>query len=309
MSVLVHGVFLGVLASLYINRRPVELAEIVPIEANLDAPLNLFDADSVETDIAPSLVAPTARNSEADAPAKLETSVGEHQDFHDVNTGTRDLDATRGAPAKVGDGLDRGGGNRDGAPRTSFPGGLSGVGRRVVYVIDRSASMNKPVQHPAIEWAKDELIRSINGLPPSISFQVVFYSDSLLQLDNFDKRKDLIPATAATKERAVKFIRDLEAEGGTNHLLGVERCFELKPDVIFWMTDADDDTDDELRRLNNRITILNRRNAKTQVPASIHLIQLWHNDGKPTDVIREIPERNNGSYRLLFSKDLGKRVP
>ena len=117
-----------------------------------------------------------------------------------------------------------------------------------------------------------------------------------------------MPATEFTKENAVKFVRNLEAEGGTNHMLGLDRAFELKPDLIFFMTDADDDSDDDLRRLINRVTTLNRRKSEQHTPASIHMIHLWHRSDNPSGVIRELAQRNNGSYKLIHATELGKRT-
>jgi len=310
VSLLVHALLLGVFAFLYVTRRNTDYAEVVPIEANLDVPLNLFDVENGEVEPNVPLASTLVEKNESEAPAKLETQGDDKPDFHDLASGSKTLDpSSKGAAAKAGEGLPgAGGGSGDVSPRTKLPGGLSAVGRRIVYVIDRSASMNKPTAAPAIEWAKDELIRSIRDLQPNMSFQIVFYCDTVMTLNNPDRRKDLIPATEFAKDKAVQFVRDLEAEGGTNHKLGLDRAFELRPDVIFMMTDADDDTDDDLRRLINYVSTLNHRKSEQQAPASIHMIHLWHRDDTPSGVIRELAQRNNGSYRLIRAKDLGKRT-
>jgi hypothetical protein len=313
VSIFAHALLLGVLGLLYVSGKNAEYAEVVPIEANLDVPMNLFDLDAGEIDTNPpltNLIAETAEK--AEAPAALETPRDDRQDFHGVNPGSRLLDpAANGAGAKVGDGVSGGrtGGDGDGL-RTALPGGLSAVGRRFVFVIDRSASMNKPPppHTPAMEWAKDELIRSIKSLPQNASFQVVFYSDTVMTLPNPDRRKDLIPATDFSKEKAIQFVRDLDAEGGTNHRLGLDRAFELKPDVVFFMTDADDDRDDDLRRLIDYVSRLNRRKSDQQTPASIHMIQIWHRNDSPTGVLSELAQRNNGAYKLIKASELDKRI-
>jgi len=312
-SILAHTLLLVVLAFLYVQRRGAEYAEIVPIEANLDVPLNLFDSETGEVDTNPPLTSLVAeKNDQADAPAKLETPSDDRQDFRDLTAGSRTLDpSAKGPGAKVGEGLGTGSsGVGDATPRARLPGGLSAVGRRIVFVIDRSASMNKPPPPytPAMEWAKDELIRSIKSLQPNMSFQVIFYSDTVVELPNADRRKGLIPATEFAKENAIRAVRDIDAEGGTNHRLGLDRAFELKPDVIFLMTDADDDTDDDLRRLTNYVSTLNRRKAEQQTPASIHMIHIWHKDDSPSGVIQQLPYRNSGSYKLIRAKDLSKRI-
>jgi hypothetical protein len=310
VSLLAHAVLFGVLAILYVNRRGTEYAEVVPIEANLNVPVNLFDMENADAKLDVPLTSPLAESNATEAPAKLETPSDDQPSFHDLAAGLKALDpSSKGPGAKAGEGLPAaGGGSGDVGPRTNLPGGLSAVGRRIVYVIDRSASMNKPQQNPAIEWAKDELIRSIKQLQPNMSFQIVFYSDTVVTLPNPDRRNPLIPATEFAKDKAIQFVRDLEAEGGTNHQIGLDRGFELRPDVIFFMTDADDDTDADLKRLINWVTTINRRKSEQQSPASIHMIQLWHRDDSPSGVIRELAQRNNGSYRLIRASELGKRL-
>jgi len=310
ISLLAHGLLLAILAFQLVATRGASYAELVPIEANLDVPLNLFDNEVGEIETNPALTTATEKNDSSDAPAKLDTRSDDAPNLQGV-TSTPVLDPAGKGVAAVNEGLNAGSGGGpagDGAGRTELPGGLSAAGRRIVYCIDRSASMNKPVENPAMEWAKDELIRSIRKLSPNMSFQCVFYSDNVVELPNPDRRKSLIPATDQNKERAIQFIRDLEATGGTKHDLGLERTFELNPDVIFFMTDAEDDDDDYLRRLTNRFTTLNRRKSEQKAPASIHMIQLWHKPGTPTDVIRDLPLKNNGSYKLILAKDLGKRI-
>jgi hypothetical protein len=309
VSLLAHAVLFGVLAVLYVNRHNTEYAEVVPIEANLNVPLNLFDMENADANLNVPLTSALAESNATDAPAKLETPSDDQPNFHDLNSGSKALDpSSKGPGAKAGEGLPGGGaGAGEVGPRAKFT-GLSAVGRRIVFVIDRSASMNKPQQNPAIEWVKDELIRSIKQLQPNMSFQIVFYSDTVVTLPNPDRRNPLIPATEFAKEKAIKFVRDLEAEGGTNHQIGLDRGFELRPDVIFFMTDADDDTDADLKRLINWVTTMNRRKSEQQSPASIHMIQLWHRDDSPSGVIRELAQRNNGSYRLIRASELGKRL-
>jgi hypothetical protein len=306
ISFLAHGLLLVILGLQITTGRSTDYAEVLPIDANLNVPSALFDNPEGEIETNPKLAMATEPNDQNDAPAKLVTP---SEDVNDLG-GLKTSELGAGPAANLKEGLPGGGGvgtGADGGGRSEFA-GLSAAGRRIVFCVDRSASMNKPVEHTAWAWAQDELVRSIRKLSPTMSFQVVFYSDNVMTLPNPDRRKELIPATEQAKERAIKFIRELDAEGGTKHEMGLDRTFELKPDVVFFMTDADDDTDEDLRRLTNRYTTLNRRKSEQQSRASIHIIQLWHKPGTPSGVIRELPERNNGSYKLVLAKDLGKRI-
>lgn len=111
---------------------------------------------------------------------------------------------------------------------------VPGHGASVVYVIDCSSSMGL---HGALDAAKREMLASLQRLAESVRFQVIAYHRSAEPL-HIDGHRDLIPATAANKLRAAELIKELQARGGSAHETALRRALELRPEVIYYLTDA-----------------------------------------------------------------------
>lgn len=93
--------------------------------------------------------------------------------------------------------------------------GIPIVGRRVVFVIDGSGSMQE-VLDPAtmktkIAGAREELSRAIAGLDAEVRFDIISFNDGVRQLDD-----SFVPATPANKRRAERFIQGTGSMGWTN---------------------------------------------------------------------------------------------
>lgn len=136
----------------------------------------------------------------------------------------------------AGDGLPGGGGGAgsfgavtgDGPTSGFF--GQRGNAYRVVYVIDTSGSLGwifEPVQKALIE--------SIDQLRPTQSFHVIFAGSKPIELP----ARKLVPAIAAYKEPARKFIRELVPELQCDPVAAMRRAFAVKPELIYFLTDGD----------------------------------------------------------------------
>jgi hypothetical protein len=117
--------------------------------------------------------------------------------------------------------------------------GIEGEGSRFVYVIDRSDSMNgfegKPMQR-----AKAELLQSMSTLGPTHQFQVIFYSDTPMPYGGATGRgPQLLRGDDRSKELAQRFIQNISAIGGTNHIDALRMALSMGPDIVFFLTDGD----------------------------------------------------------------------
>ncbi len=138
-------------------------------------------------------------------------------------------------------------------------GGLTGTGSRFVYVVDRSGSMNSG---GLIHAARAELEASLNSLTEAQQFQVIFYNDDALTFSPMAGPTKMYPGTKENIKLAIDFVKQTPALGGTAHMAGLEPALKLAPDVIFFLTDADDGlTPGEF----NRLSRLNRSNASINV--------------------------------------------
>jgi hypothetical protein len=143
--------------------------------------------------------------------------------------------------AAAGDlGLGSGGGGSSGSgtakkTKTSVF-GVEGEGARFVYVFDISDSMNGYYGRPLFA-AKRELVGSLSTLGKDHEFQVIFYND---EPRPFTGAYKLFRADDNLKKSAISFVKGKIAIGGTRHLPALKKALLLRPDVVFFLTDADD---------------------------------------------------------------------
>ncbi|MHC4512487.1 MAG: HEAT repeat domain-containing protein [Planctomycetota bacterium] len=117
--------------------------------------------------------------------------------------------------------------------------GIPVRGRRVVFIIDVSGSMEWPMPQRGsgtssdrnageirkIDKAKKELLKAVEGLPPENKFNVVFYAN---EVRRWKKKKKLVPASASNKKSLASTLRGEKANGGTNLFGGLKMGLELK---------------------------------------------------------------------------------
>jgi len=115
--------------------------------------------------------------------------------------------------------------------------GLKGEGFKFVYVFDRSGSMGGSGNR-ALNSAKQELLRSIADLGETHQFQIIFYNE-LPTIMRFDDSGQLMFASEANKKQARSFVASITADGATQHEPAIMQALQLAPDVIFFLTDAD----------------------------------------------------------------------
>jgi hypothetical protein len=143
-----------------------------------------------------------------------------------------------GSGAGGGGGL--GGGSGTGAGRTIGPGtqffGARDHALSFVYLIDCSGSM---AMHNSLDVAKRETLASINQLAPDAHFAVIFYNLRTRGLSDPLGRKGMMPATTSNKSRVQTQLESVHPLGGTDHMFALRDALKLKPEVIFFLTDAD----------------------------------------------------------------------
>jgi hypothetical protein len=131
--------------------------------------------------------------------------------------------------------------------------GVKGRGCRFVYVFDRSSSM----EGGPLVAAKRELIASLHSLQSVHQFQIIFYNQEPHVMSPFRERSAaMVFGDEPGKRLAANFVGGIYADGATDHLKALQRALQMRPDVIFFLTDADEPelrTDDfqRIRRLNN----------------------------------------------------------
>lgn len=153
------------------------------------------------------------------------------------------IDGQSGQTVAVGEALRRGKG------RTKVF-GIPGEGYKFVYVFDRSASMGGSGRS-TLAAAKAELLKSLQSLGETHQFQIIFYNEEPSIL-NIAGRSRLVFGTPQNKELARRFVGGITADGATRHEEALLLALRLKPDVIYFLTDADDPvlSDAQLQRIH-----------------------------------------------------------
>jgi hypothetical protein len=127
--------------------------------------------------------------------------------------------------------------------------GIPGTGSRFVYLIDRSKSMEGYSFRPMLA-ARQELWKSVESLNESNQFQIIFYNN---EVDIFRRQLNLHSANDTNKDAAKRFIENIRPAGGTDHHAALKTAFQLSPDVIFFLTDAEGGfTADEIFEVSRR---------------------------------------------------------
>jgi hypothetical protein len=91
----------------------------------------------------------------------------------------------------------------------------------------------------SLDVAKREMLSSINQLAPDAEFAVIFYNLQTRVINDPQGRPGLMPATASNKSRVQTQLEAVSPLGGTDHMLALREALKLKPEVIFFLTDAE----------------------------------------------------------------------
>lgn len=188
-------------------------------------------------------------------------------------------------------GMTQGGAGRPGnvgkLARTSVY-GVVGEGETFVYVFDRSGSMGGGGDSP-LAAAKAQLLASLEDLGQTHRFQIIFYNQEPTIMNIPPAGGALVFATEQNKLLARRFVASIAAAGGTEHEAALTMALKLRPDVIFFLTDADEPvmTPVQLAR------IARRNGGRT----SIHTIEFGVGPPARRDnFLRQLAHENGGQY-------------
>lgn len=184
-------------------------------------------------------------------------------------------------------GRSAGGPWENGMPGTAFM-GTRDKGTRVVFVVDCSASM---ANYHAMDAAKAALLASIQTLADSQQFQVVFYNSNVTMIEPRQRQDGpLLFATEVNKTVARQYVMQIQPDLGTDHMPALKLALRFGPEVLFFLTDADEPQLvaaelDQLHRLNLGRT-------------RIHTIEFGKGPAIDADnFLKRLARQNDGTYR------------
>ncbi len=105
--------------------------------------------------------------------------------------------------------------------------------RRIVYVVDRSGSMVD-----TFDLVVEELIESVGKLRRSQKFHVIFFNSGP-PVENPPRR--LVSAIPSQRTAFLEFLQSdaIFPQGNTDPHDAMNRAFQVRPDLIFFLTDGD----------------------------------------------------------------------
>jgi len=168
--------------------------------------------------------------------------------------------------------------------------GLPAEGFKFVYVFDRSASMGGSGRNP-LNRAKAELIASLESLGETHQFQIIFYNDLPTMFALAGQPGRMVFGNAPNKLQAQRFIEGIIADRGTEHEPALLAALNLAPDVIFFLTDADQPelTSGQLARIAAR----NRRGT------AINTIEFGAGPSLGENFLVKLARQNGGAYTYV----------
>lgn len=163
------------------------------------------------------------------------SAVGSPWQNANVGGATRPVGSASGSRDGLGDGDGSGDGEGSDAADSFF--GLRPVGRRFVFVLDCSRSMNHPHDTEAktrFKRMKLELIKSIQGMGPESEFYLIFFNDFAIPMPS------PVPVQAAEqpKLKYLYWMKEMKAEGNTEPRIALQHALKLQPDILYFLTDG-----------------------------------------------------------------------
>lgn len=177
--------------------------------------------------------------------------------------------------------------------------GNQGTGTRFVYVFDRSASMSDPGGVP-LAAAKVELIASLKELESNHQFQIIFYNEEPRPFRPDGKTTRLTWANDRGKALGERFVKGIVAAGATRHIDALKMALRMKPDVIFFLTDAQ-----EPRMTGAELAEIQRLNGT--VGASIQSVEFGYGPNAGVhNFLRQLARENGGEHVYVDILQLGR---
>jgi hypothetical protein len=187
------------------------------------------------------------------------------------------------------------------APRVSMF-GLIVPGKKVVYLLDASGSMYRPLSgrdpRARIMIASEEIRRSILALPEHVMFNVILVANTA---DHFEAK--LVAASSDNKARAIAFLAQPSSQKGETHLEdGLTQAIALEPDSIFLLTDG-------ITNGPDWSLLAQVRTAQNKRPTPARLYAFGMKTEKTIDgdrLLRQITREYGGAYvpYLQWSREL-----
>jgi hypothetical protein len=173
--------------------------------------------------------------------------------------------------------------------------GVAGTGNKFVYVFDRSSSM----EGPPLAAAKRQPIESLRSLQSVHQFHIIFFNTQTHSFDIAGGGRRIAFATDRNKQLAANFVGGITADGGTDRLTALREAIRFGPDVIFFLTDADD------AMSASELAEISRMNSRFR--AAICVIEFGRRAAPPgNNFLTELARESGGQYGYVNAAALSR---
>lgn len=166
-------------------------------------------------------------------------------------------------------------------------------GHSFVFLIDRSHSMGSEGLG-AIAAAQTELLAALEKLESNHSFQIVAYN----QAPTYFRERKLIAVDDDSRRAGHDFLATLAAFGATDHERAIVSALQLKPDVMYLLTDGD-----PVLNAGQRKRIREESRGRTTI-SCIQFGRVRPDDEATRTALEALARENRGSYTFV---DMNKR--
>jgi hypothetical protein len=173
--------------------------------------------------------------------------------------------------------------------------GVQGEGNKFVYLFDRSSSM----EGAPLAAAKRQLLESLGALESVHQFHIIFFNTKTQSFDTMGGGRRIAFATDRNKHLAASFVGGVMADGGTDRLTALKNAIAFAPDVVFFLTDADDPMS------ASELAEIARENTRAQ--AAICVIEFGRRQSpSPGNFLTELARQSGGQYGYVNTNTLQK---
>lgn len=158
-------------------------------------------------------------------------------------------------------------------------------GKRFVFVVDRSRSMNYPYPgeyKTRFNRVKIEIGRSITQMNAEAEFYIIFFNDGLLPMPT----ESYLPVGSDARAKSFEWLAAVPADGNTDPRPALRMALNMKPDAIYFLTDGEFQPE-----ISHDLESLVQRN----VP--IHTFSLANPNAEKT--LKAVAEHNGGQYTFV----------
>ena len=167
--------------------------------------------------------------------------------------------------------------------------GLPLYGTKIVFILDTSGSMSGP----RILAAQRELVSAIAALPEGVEFNVLAFNSAVAVWQS-----QLVPASAATKEAAARFVMAQVAREQTASFDALDAAFVFDAEAIYFLTDGAPTTG-KIKQPDQIVAALSGPNRVRRITVNCLGIGVGQAGGPFDKFLNSLATQNFGLYRRV----------